>query len=45
MLLIYGKLASFQTLKALMSVFAEEFKGLGVGLVEIKDAVTLYGDR
>jgi len=45
MLLIYCKLASFQALEALMSVFAEEFKGLGVGLVEIKDTVTLYGDR
>jgi hypothetical protein len=44
MLLIYCKLASFQTLEALMSVFAEEFKGLGVVLVEIKYAVTLYGD-
>ena len=41
MLLIYCKLASFQALEVLMSVFAEEFKGLGVGLVEIKDTVTL----
>lgn len=41
MLLIYGKLASLQALKALMSFFAQELIGLGVGLVEVKDAVTL----
>ena len=28
-----------------MSVFAEELKGLGVGLVEVKDAITLDVDR
>jgi hypothetical protein len=41
MLLIYRKFASLQALEALMSVFAQELIGLGVGLVEIKYVVTL----
>ena len=41
MLLIYCKLASLQALEALMSVFAQELIGLGVGLVEVKNAITL----